>query len=235
MDINFANLNILALTADWQIETSIAYLFAIIASLIFASATSLIFQFAFAEREKGIQVNKSFAVLGPAVTAIFLVIQFSLPLSLGLLGALSFVRFRTPIKEPEEIGYILIVISTSLACAVFKFDIAILLLLTLLVVVLLQKKKIFSVLMQRISPSTICEIFISQASGSGQLTTTDFRSIFGKTGELDYELVSTSSNQESLSYHLRLKSRSDDLEAKTAGFIEEINKKPGVINVNVMF
>ena len=36
-------------------------------------------------------------------------------MSLGLLGALSIVRFRTPIKEPEEIGFLMVVIATSLA------------------------------------------------------------------------------------------------------------------------
>jgi hypothetical protein len=34
-----------------------------------------------------------------------------------LLGALSIVRFRTPVKEPEEIGFIMLVIAASLACA----------------------------------------------------------------------------------------------------------------------
>jgi hypothetical protein len=43
-----------------------------------------------------------------------------LPLSLGLLGALSIVRFRTPIKEPEEIGFIMLVVATSLCCATFN-------------------------------------------------------------------------------------------------------------------
>ena len=189
----------------------------------------------FVDREKGIQVHKSFPILGPAVTAIFLVIQFSLPLSLGLLGALSFVRFRTPIKEPEEIGYILIVISTSLACAVFKFDIAILLLATLLVVVLLQKRKIFSGLIRKISPLSFCEIFISQSVGASQLTLDDLKVIFERVNEPIFEFVSTSTNQESVSYHLRLKSKSVDLSTKTSVLVEEINKKDGILNVNVMF
>ncbi|MCL0053645.1 DUF4956 domain-containing protein [Dehalococcoidia bacterium] len=34
------------------------------------------------------------------------VVKSSLALSLGLVGALSIVRFRTPIKEPEELAYI---------------------------------------------------------------------------------------------------------------------------------
>lgn len=39
------------------------------------------------------------------------VVKSSLALSLGLVGALSIVRFRTPIKEPEELAYLFIAIA----------------------------------------------------------------------------------------------------------------------------
>lgn len=42
------------------------------------------------------------------------VVKSSLALSLGLVGALSIVRFRTPIKEPEELAYLFIAIATGL-------------------------------------------------------------------------------------------------------------------------
>ncbi len=42
------------------------------------------------------------------------VVKSSLALSLGLVGALSIVRFRTPIKEPEELAYLFICIATGL-------------------------------------------------------------------------------------------------------------------------
>jgi len=71
-------------------------------------------------RATGSQIHRAFPLLGVAVTTIFICIQFSLPLSLGLLGALSIVRFRTPIKEPEEIGFIMIVIAASICCATFN-------------------------------------------------------------------------------------------------------------------
>ncbi len=35
---------------------------------------------------------------------------------------MSIVRFRTPIKEPEEIGFIMLVIATSIAVATFKLS-----------------------------------------------------------------------------------------------------------------
>jgi uncharacterized membrane protein YhiD involved in acid resistance len=42
------------------------------------------------------------------------VVKSSLALSLGLVGALSIVRFRTPIKEPEELAYLFIAIASGL-------------------------------------------------------------------------------------------------------------------------
>jgi len=42
------------------------------------------------------------------------VVKSSLALSLGLVGALSIVRFRTPIKEPDELAYIFLSIAIGL-------------------------------------------------------------------------------------------------------------------------
>ncbi len=48
---------------------------------------------------------------------IILVVKSSLALSLGLVGALSVVRFRTPIKEPEELAYLFFAIAIGLGYA----------------------------------------------------------------------------------------------------------------------
>ena len=45
---------------------------------------------------------------------IITIIKTSLALSLGLVGALSIIRFRTAIKEPEELTYLFIAISIGL-------------------------------------------------------------------------------------------------------------------------
>ncbi len=45
---------------------------------------------------------------------IITVVKSSLALSLGLVGALSIVRFRTPIKEPEELAYLFLAIGVGL-------------------------------------------------------------------------------------------------------------------------
>ena len=44
------------------------------------------------------------------------VVKSSLALSLGLVGALSIVRFRSAIKEPEELTYLFLTIAIGLGC-----------------------------------------------------------------------------------------------------------------------
>ena len=55
-----------------------------------------------------------FPILILTTILIITVVKSSLALSLGLVGTLSIVRFRTPIKEPEELGYLLIAIALGL-------------------------------------------------------------------------------------------------------------------------
>lgn len=97
-----------------------AFLLLLALSAVVAFLVAWLYVRFFAGRGGGSEIQRSFPLLAVAVTAIFVCIQFSLPLSLGLLGALSIVRFRTPIKEPEEIGFLMVVIATSLACATFN-------------------------------------------------------------------------------------------------------------------
>ena len=54
---------------------------------------------------------KSFVLLCVVTTLIISVVSSSLALSLGLVGALSIVRFRAAIKEPEELVYLFLIIA----------------------------------------------------------------------------------------------------------------------------
>ena len=54
-------------------------------------------------------------------TLVITVIKFSLALSLGLVGALSIVRFRAAIKEPEELVFLFLIISIGLANGANQF------------------------------------------------------------------------------------------------------------------
>lgn len=95
---------------------SLTLLSSLLSSLVLSWAYSTFY----GSRAMGSHVHRAFPLISIAVTAIFICVQFSLPLSLGLLGSLSIVRFRTPIKEPEEIGFLMLVIASALCCASFN-------------------------------------------------------------------------------------------------------------------
>ena len=66
-----------------------------------------------------------FIPLGIITCLVITVIKFSLALSLGLVGALSIVRFRAAIKEPEELVFLFFAISIGLANGANQFLISI--------------------------------------------------------------------------------------------------------------
>ena len=55
-----------------------------------------------------------FLLIAVTTTLVITVVKSSLALSLGLVGALSIVRFRAAIKEPEELAFLFMVISIGL-------------------------------------------------------------------------------------------------------------------------
>tara|TARA_B100001093_G_C26852881_1_gene1025931 strand:+ start:76 stop:600 length:525 start_codon:yes stop_codon:yes gene_type:complete len=58
-----------------------------------------------------------FPLFGASIFLIVITIKSSIVLSLGLVGALSIIRFRTAIKEAEQIVYFLILTGISIATA----------------------------------------------------------------------------------------------------------------------
>ncbi len=57
---------------------------------------------------------KNFYLIIPTTTLIITIVKSSLALSLGLVGALSIVRFRAAIKEPEELSFLFLSIAIGL-------------------------------------------------------------------------------------------------------------------------
>ncbi len=78
---------------------------------------------------------------------IITIVKGSLALSLGLVGALSIVRFRTAIKEPEELAYFFMVISIGLGVGAGQILVTVIGTLFLsLVIVMLNRQKSTDVL-----------------------------------------------------------------------------------------
>jgi hypothetical protein len=91
--------------------------------------------------------SKNFVILATTTCIIIVIIKNSLALSLGLVGALSIVRFRAAIKEPEELVYLFLVIAIGLGCGAGQIKVITVGILTSLLIIyayhlFLRQKKI---------------------------------------------------------------------------------------------
>lgn len=82
--------------------------------------------------------NISLAAISVITAAIILAVQASIVISLGMVGALSIVHFRTAVKEPLDLVFLFWSIAVGICCGAHVTEIAIVLsvLLTILVIVL---------------------------------------------------------------------------------------------------
>jgi len=82
-----------------------------------------------------------FPLFGVSIFLIVITIKSSIVLSLGLVGALSIIRFRTAIKEAEQIVYFLILTGIAIATAAGSYFFPFILILFVFVYVYYQKSK----------------------------------------------------------------------------------------------
>lgn len=85
--------------------------------------------------------NVSLVVLTMVLTLIIMTISGNLVLSLGMVGALSIVRFRTPIKDPVDLIFIFWAITVGIANGVGYFNISIIGSIVLTIVLLVMTRK----------------------------------------------------------------------------------------------
>jgi hypothetical protein len=91
---------------DFLIDICIAVILSAILSVVYRKyAKSLSNKHSF---------SNNFMVLSATTMLIITIVKSSLALSLGLVGALSIIRFRTAIKEPEELTYLFLCIAVGL-------------------------------------------------------------------------------------------------------------------------
>lgn len=115
-----------------------------ITGMILLVALSKTMQFVYRKYSDSPTNRKSFSSIFVLFSiSIFLIvttIKSSLALSLGMVGALSIIRFRTAIKEPEQLIYFLGITGVAIAIAAEKEVLAILVVFVFIVSAFLNKK-----------------------------------------------------------------------------------------------
>ena len=98
-------------------------------------ALSLFIVFIYRVTYAGVNYNRNFTgclmMLSMVTTMVILVISSNMVLSLGMVGALSIVRFRTAVKEPTDTAFLFWAIATGIICGAGYITISILMTLLL--------------------------------------------------------------------------------------------------------
>jgi hypothetical protein len=107
---NLFNNNYIQLNPINIIDASISLFFA----GLFGFLISFSYKYSSQSISGGRQIMSSIMPLSLSICVIITIVKSSLALSLGLVGALSIVRFRTPIKDPEDLIYLFLAIVCGL-------------------------------------------------------------------------------------------------------------------------
>ncbi len=76
---------------------------------------------------------QTFVLISVIVSAVMLIIGNNLARSIGLIGAVSIIRFRTPVKNPKDTAFIFLSIVIGMSCGLMLFDVAIITLIIMMI------------------------------------------------------------------------------------------------------
>jgi hypothetical protein len=116
-------------------------IFNIIFSLIVSIVTGLVISQTYKLTHRGVNYESTFmtslVMLAPIVAVVMFFIQGNLVLSLGLVGSLSIIRFRTPIKDTRDMVYLFWVIAVGLGAGTYHWGIVIISSLAILALIII--------------------------------------------------------------------------------------------------
>ena len=97
----------------------VSFLLMLICAAGLGGVLSVIYSFYYCDNEPlDVSLGRSLFLLTPSLMTIFWVTRYSLSLSVGIIGTLSFVRFRSPVKRAEDVAFLLLSIACAVSCSV---------------------------------------------------------------------------------------------------------------------
>lgn len=192
-------------------------------SLLLAAVLSAFMYFVYRGTYRGTLYSKNFNVtlvlVALITTVVMIVIGTNLALSLGMVGSLSIIRFRTAIKEPRDIAFVFWAVAIGLACGSEFYLAGVLgsaLIAVVLVVANLDLYDSVSYLLVVQGGDETLDPAAVEAAVHGQVRASKLR------------MRSVRAGSQELTYELRLKS------GNTAALVAEVRGCAGVESVNLV-
>lgn len=148
--------------------------------------------------------------------SIIFTVQSSIVISLGMVGALSIVRFRTAIKDPMDLVYLFWSISVGIICGAGFAEFAVILSLVLTAVIVLLSK------VKEVKAPLILVVSSKTSETEKELTS------YLNEKELKYKVKSKNSNKTSFSIVIELRAPNDNT------LVQDIEKMEDVSSVSLV-
>ncbi|MBQ8116701.1 MAG: DUF4956 domain-containing protein [Lachnospiraceae bacterium] len=161
--------------------------------------------------------NISLVAMAMITAAIILSIQSSVVISLGMVGALSIVRFRTAIKDPMDLVFLFWSISIGIICGAGLYGMALILSLCVTIVILVLES------MPAASASMLLILNAEEAGVEDEVT-----AIVEKYARY-YRVKSRNLTKNGLDLVMELRIKTNEAE-----MVREINKLPKVESVSLL-
>jgi uncharacterized membrane protein YhiD involved in acid resistance len=121
----------------------------ILINLAAALAIVMFIYFIYRVTFSGVLYSKNFnitlVIVSLVTTAAVIVISSNIILALGMVGALSIVRFRMAVKDPKDVGFLFWAITNGIICGISAYNLAVISALFIGLVVFLLSKRIRTV------------------------------------------------------------------------------------------
>ena len=119
-------------------------LFGFILNIILSAILAILLSWLYARYGNSLsnrkQFGRNFLLITLTTVLVISIVKSSLALSLGLVGALSIIRFRAAIKEPEELAYLFLAIAIGLGFGANQTAVTIVAFMIISMILIIAKK-----------------------------------------------------------------------------------------------
>lgn len=189
--------------SDFLINILMALILSLILGLVYSKYGNSL-----SNRKK---LTQTFVLMTITVMLVITIVKSSLALSLGLVGALSIVRFRTAIKEPEELVYFFIAIAIGLGMGANQRIITLVGTLVIIIYIILQNR---NTVIKAVQQNLI--LTISNTSDTNLDENAVINLLKEHCSKLDLRRIDEINNTTELSLHVEFKDLNSIISAKNA-------------------
>ena len=195
-----------------------AILFAFFASLLFGAMIFFVYKYTFAGVMYSWTFNASLLGMTVLTTFVILAISTNIILSLGMMGALSIVRFRTAIKDPMDLIFLFWTICSGIVIGAQAYALALVGNILVGAIIILTSK--------RFTFDTPYLIVVNCENQTAENECLNLIKTHASKARLKSKVVSAGKGTEFI-YEIRSK-------AENTGFIDELAKLEGVNNASLV-